>query len=225
MIDLTDYSAVAPEYDNYYSDSGSRAEDWVVARWLSWLGASRGLSVLDFGCGTGALLRSGVIRGRYLGVDPSTGMIQQARQKWPGREFLNCPPNAIPVANAAFSIVVAAWSLCCCRSEEELSAELLEIRRLLAPGGAFLGLWPGSFLDRRTQSFGYGEGGWWWDERSKRVVFSLLPGVVTMGLNPWGSYPPRVGPLLGPLMLMRSLLGGSYDGDACHVLMIWRAPS
>lgn len=73
-------------------------------------------SLLDFGCGTGALLervRSRSMMVNYLGIDVNTAMIETARQKHPRDNFLCldliADPSAVPevdfvVANGVFTV-------------------------------------------------------------------------------------------------------------------------
>ncbi len=96
-------------------------------------------SVLDVGCGTGALLdtaRRRGHRGHLCGLDPAPGMIEVARRhldiEWIlgdlasvhlGREF-----DLIVMTGHAFQVFL---------EDEEIRRSLAAIRELLAPGGSF----------------------------------------------------------------------------------------
>lgn len=78
------YDRVAEEYDRGYLTPADLGEEQAVLRLLSREGYLDG-RVLDIGCGTGLLLdRVPGLSGRYVGVDPSMGMLRQAQRKFPG---------------------------------------------------------------------------------------------------------------------------------------------
>ncbi len=96
-------------------------------------------SVLDVGCGTGALLRQ--IKDRWpeiqcAGVDLSPGMVESARSKLaPHTPIVLGDAERLPFPGDAFEAVV------CCDSFHHYPdprAALAEIRRVLQPGGVLL---------------------------------------------------------------------------------------
>jgi ubiquinone/menaquinone biosynthesis C-methylase UbiE len=106
--------------------------------------------VLDLGCGTGALLpRLGVWQprlgawqpgvARYTGVDLSAEMLRVAAGKAEGAAFpagfAAASADALPFGDAAFDTVVSASSL---HFWPEPEAALVEVRRVLRPGGRLL---------------------------------------------------------------------------------------
>lgn len=73
------------------------------------LGDLRGRSLLDFGCGKGDLLSFLAGRGAqcaYTGVDVNAGLVELARRKHPGAEFLCRDLEEEPLARR-FDVVVA----------------------------------------------------------------------------------------------------------------------
>jgi predicted TPR repeat methyltransferase len=78
------------------------AAGWTEAgqreRFLAVLGALKpreGESLLDFGCGTGALAELLPRNVDYIGFDSSLGMIQRAQREHPGRRFQTWEPGGL----------------------------------------------------------------------------------------------------------------------------------
>jgi ubiquinone/menaquinone biosynthesis C-methylase UbiE len=100
-----------------------------------------GESVLDVGCGTGALTRlaAGAVApgGHAVGIDASPQMIATARKKAenvPGLEFQVAPVEQLPLEAGAFDVVVS--SLMLHHLPDELKRQgLAEVRRVLKPRG------------------------------------------------------------------------------------------
>lgn len=95
-------------------------------------------SVLDYGCGTGALidfLVSKRILFSYAGYDISSEMIRVARHEHPGYEFLLSPSLAdYVVASGTFNVMsgytVSEWS-------QHIKSELQRMNRLAGKGFGF----------------------------------------------------------------------------------------
>jgi ubiquinone/menaquinone biosynthesis C-methylase UbiE len=73
------------------------------------------LSVLDVGCGTGALLREVLVRvpygESYVGVDPTADRVAEAREySDPRIRFLRAEPESLPFPDAHFDLVVSSLS-------------------------------------------------------------------------------------------------------------------
>jgi SAM-dependent methyltransferase len=96
---------------------------------------SRGLT-LDVGCGEGRLTRELAARGYdVVGYDSSTRLIAEARVAHPDGRYEVAPADALPVADAAAELVLCVNVL---MHVVDLSAAVLELARVLAPGGALL---------------------------------------------------------------------------------------
>ena len=92
-----------------------------------------GDAVLDACCGTGdlavAAARAG---GRVTGVDFSTAMLERARRKAPGLEWVEGDLLALPFDDATFDSATVGFGV---RNVEDLARGLSELRRVLRPGG------------------------------------------------------------------------------------------
>ena len=87
------YDEVAAEYDGIYETSEHEAENSDVAQLITTEIGKKGYKkIVDIGCGTGFLLDvlKEDVSDRYLGCDPSKGMIDVAREKHPDSELICC---------------------------------------------------------------------------------------------------------------------------------------
>jgi demethylmenaquinone methyltransferase / 2-methoxy-6-polyprenyl-1,4-benzoquinol methylase len=89
--------------------------------------------VLDACCGTGdlgiACARAG---GRVTGLDFSEPMLERARRKAPGIEWVHGDVLAMPFAEASFDAATVGFGV---RNVEDLGRALAELRRVLKTGG------------------------------------------------------------------------------------------
>src|SRR6267143_407487 len=111
--------------------------------------------VLDLATGTAAfpdLLRRAGYRGTIVGLDRSEEMLARAKVKCAGMErvyFARGDLNAVPVAAAAFDVILVGYGL---RYIGDLREAMAAVHRALRPGGVFLSLdfgLPGSIWYRR----------------------------------------------------------------------------
>lgn len=97
-----------------------------------------GARVLEVGCGTGIITaKIAALPGvaEAVGVDPSPGFVERARQRVPGSRFEVADGRALPFDDACFDGVVFATTLC---HVPEPERALAEARRVLRPGGYLL---------------------------------------------------------------------------------------
>jgi SAM-dependent methyltransferase len=93
--------------------------------------------VLDLGCGPGRDMRFLIDLGcQVVGLDLSTAMLSQARQRLPGAPLIQADLRYVPLATGTLD---GAWA---CASllhlpHAQLPAALAEVARLLRPGGVF----------------------------------------------------------------------------------------
>jgi ubiquinone/menaquinone biosynthesis C-methylase UbiE len=95
--------------------------------------------VLDFGCGTGAILTGlkGVNRSASYGVDVSENAIGFAKAKFPDYNWLQVPiDSALPFDNNRFDVVLSSEVI---EHVFDVDNYLRELHRVLKPGG-ILGL-------------------------------------------------------------------------------------
>jgi len=87
------YDKEAKVYDSRYVKEEHKIEDQIISEALSYI-YQPDKSVLDIGCGTGSVISWGNIKPQdYLGIDISSGMIDQAREKYPNYRFANIDAN------------------------------------------------------------------------------------------------------------------------------------
>jgi ubiquinone/menaquinone biosynthesis C-methylase UbiE len=91
-------------------------------------------SVLDLGCGTGTT--SGVIIGRYSGVDINPSYISTAQRRYPNANFyqMDCSKLALPDGSFDLATTIATTHHL---NDAELEAMTSEALRVVKPGGAF----------------------------------------------------------------------------------------
>lgn len=130
------YDHVAELYDKAFADIRVRQDEWA---WLNdHLPARSDLTVLDIGCGNGALLNALNDRiGHGVGVDRSAGVIERAKlrnSELKNLEFKKIDGPALPAADHSFDLVISLMSF----RYLDWDPLLKEIKRVTKPGGKFL---------------------------------------------------------------------------------------
>jgi SAM-dependent methyltransferase len=128
----TDYEAIAPSYDEDRKHWEIPPDD-VIA------GANGALDVLDVGCGTGLWLTAQRTHYpdapvRWTGLDPSAGMLREAREKAPDLDLVHAFAEAMPFAANAFDYVYSSFVY---HHFADKDAAFDEIARVLRPHGTF----------------------------------------------------------------------------------------
>jgi len=111
--------------------------------------------IIDVACGTGDMMdfwrdraeRSGVRIGEIVGVDPSVGMVDVARKKYPKFNYHIAPATAIPLEDGAADIVSITYGI---RNVVEREAALTEFNRVLKKDGLVVIL---EFMKNENPSF------------------------------------------------------------------------
>ena len=92
-----------------------------------------GDEVLDACCGTGDLgIASARVGGKVTGLDFSEPMLERARRKAPGLEWVRGDLLELPFAEASFDAATVGFGV---RNVEDLERALAELRRVLRAGG------------------------------------------------------------------------------------------
>jgi demethylmenaquinone methyltransferase / 2-methoxy-6-polyprenyl-1,4-benzoquinol methylase len=129
----TMFDRIAPVYDvmNRVMTAGL---DRRWRRLTAEAAVTPGARVLDACCGTGdlalAALKAGA--GEVVGLDFSEPMLERARRKSDGVEWMRGDMLALPFADGSFDAVTVGFGV---RNVEDLEAGLRELRRVLRPGG------------------------------------------------------------------------------------------
>jgi demethylmenaquinone methyltransferase/2-methoxy-6-polyprenyl-1,4-benzoquinol methylase len=89
--------------------------------------------VLDACCGTGDLaIAARKAGGRVTGLDFSEKMLERARRKEPGIEWVSGDVTALQFADGSFDAATVGFGV---RNVDDLEKALVELRRVLVPGG------------------------------------------------------------------------------------------
>jgi len=126
------YDSLAEVYDSSFTSKTARAEDDIIYSQLrSYFTRS---SILDLGCGTGALLDNLDVDSKdYVGVDISENMIEKARLKHPNCTFHVGDMANLPFNDEQFNNVVCLYGGISYADPKVYS----EIMRVLKPQGKY----------------------------------------------------------------------------------------
>jgi SAM-dependent methyltransferase len=130
------YNRVADVYARQFNDELDHKP--LERRLLDDVAASATGLLCDLGCGPGHVAAYLHARGaEVVGIDLSDAMVEQARLLHPDVQFVQADMRALPFADGALAGIVALYSLIHL-APTELPAALLELRRVLQPGGSLL---------------------------------------------------------------------------------------
>ena len=98
---------------------------------------NRDAAILDVGCGFGRILNELHTLGiRILcGIDISEGLIERGKRQFPFLDLRLQPADTIDFPDASFDAVLLCAVLTCIVADQDQSALLDEIHRVLKPGG------------------------------------------------------------------------------------------
>lgn len=126
------YDNVAPTYNGRYARKGLEG----ISSALRTLARNvRPERILEVGCGTGHWLEElSPLAHHVHGLDFSSGMLRQARQRSSHFHLTHGRANQLPFADASFDLVFCANAF---HHFDQPASAIAEARRLLRPGGAF----------------------------------------------------------------------------------------
>jgi demethylmenaquinone methyltransferase/2-methoxy-6-polyprenyl-1,4-benzoquinol methylase len=132
------FDRTADQYRAIDRATGLGSGLWYRRQALRQAGLRPGMTVLDVGCGPG-LTTQGASRlmgsaGRVVGLDPSAGMLREAR-KGGCRELVQGVGEQLPFADASFDFLSMGYAL---RHVSDLGVAFREYYRVLKPGGIVL---------------------------------------------------------------------------------------
>lgn len=129
------FDRTAPDYDRMEWVMALGSGSWYRRRALQRAGLAAGMSVVDVGVGTGLVAReAAAIVGqceRVLGVDPSPGMIANARVP-AGVRLVTGSAESIPAPAESADFLSMGYAL---RHVSDLATAFREFNRVLKPGG------------------------------------------------------------------------------------------
>jgi len=206
------YDAIAPLYDSRFQTAVACVENELACANLPTE------NVLDLGCGTGLYLEYHQPKS-YIGVDISSGMIRQARQKFPLATFIQSDMAALPLPNASFDAVVSLFgSFSYCLSPHRC---VEEINRVLRPSGVAVIMAMGQRYIHRKSHVARELPFWTYTARQLRHLFAPLGQVKVSGLNmalDALSWLPM--PLLREYATLEHTTLSRLFPDACYFLIV-----
>jgi demethylmenaquinone methyltransferase / 2-methoxy-6-polyprenyl-1,4-benzoquinol methylase len=130
------FNQTAGDYDRVERLMAMGSGSWYRRQALRRAGLAKGMRVLDVAIGTGLVAREEVEitgdRKLVLGLDPSIGMIAQARRSLPPIGAVLGVAEELPLADAQFDFLSMGYAL---RHLTDLSVTFREFHRVLKPGG------------------------------------------------------------------------------------------
>ena len=131
----TSYNKVAALYDEAFTDITVRKDEW---EWINKHLPPGRISVLDIGCGNGALLNALSERIEYgAGVDKSESILEKARERTSAKanlEFSRISSPSIPFEDDKFDVVISLMSF----RYLDWDPLMKEVKRVTKTGGVFL---------------------------------------------------------------------------------------
>ncbi len=148
---IATYDQIARDYSHRWHDRSVIAS--ALDRFLALV--APGATIVDVGCGPGfdcALFRERELRA--IGIDLSLGMLQIARDRYPG-PYVQADMRRLPLCSGVAGLWCNAALLHLSRPDARQA--LREFRRVLAPGGVlFLAVKEGQGEMQRSETYGSG---------------------------------------------------------------------
>ena len=133
------FDEAARHYDRVCRLRSLGSGQWYRRQALHRAGLRPGMRLLDVATGTGLVARAAMTivrgdRGAVVGLDPSAGMLREARKRLHGG-LVQGRIESLPFGAARFDVVSIGYAL---RHVADLDVAFAECRRVLAPGGRIL---------------------------------------------------------------------------------------
>jgi 2-polyprenyl-3-methyl-5-hydroxy-6-metoxy-1,4-benzoquinol methylase len=126
------YNAIAADF------STSRYKLWPEFEYFKGY-LAKGQAVLDIGCGNGRLLAMlKEFEPNYLGIDNSSGLIKEAKKKWPNQDFKIVDILDLSSIKIKYDIVILVATLHHIPSAKLRLQALENVYKVLKPGGKLL---------------------------------------------------------------------------------------
>ena len=121
------WSSLADAWQRHWGDVATPAHE----RLLRATGVTRGVRVLDVGCGTGELLALAATTGATVtGIDPAPGMVEHARRH--AHEVSVAGADDLPWPDDSFDVALSVNAL---QLTDDPVEALREVARVVRPGG------------------------------------------------------------------------------------------
>lgn len=119
------------------NDAEASREKEIYPIIRDWLAKSNLANVVEVGCGQGIVSKQVPIGTEYIGIDPSSTLIERARQLYDSnnRSFLEGDAYKLPLEDASTEAVLSVWVW---SHLQDLQLAAREMSRILKPNGAFL---------------------------------------------------------------------------------------
>jgi demethylmenaquinone methyltransferase / 2-methoxy-6-polyprenyl-1,4-benzoquinol methylase len=132
------FDGAASHYDRVCGLMSLGSGQWY-RRWaLERVGLRTGMTLLDVATGTGLVARAAldIVRepGAVVGLDPSAGMLREARKRFAG-ELVQGQMEDLPFRTDRFDVMTIGYAL---RHAADLDIAFAECLRVLKPGGRLL---------------------------------------------------------------------------------------
>lgn len=132
------FNRTAVHYRSIDKATGFGSGLWYRKKALQLAGLKPGMRVLDVACGPGLVTQCALSvvgpSGLVVGLDPSIGMLREAR-KGPCRNLVRGVGERLPFPDEFFDFLSMGYAL---RHVSDLRAAFVEYRRVLKPGGIVL---------------------------------------------------------------------------------------
>ena len=129
-FERTGWERAAGRYEECWGDT-----DLFVRRLLDAAAVRSGSRLLDLACGPGYVSQAAAARGAEpVGLDVAAAMVERARLRCPGLEFVVGDAQQLPFEDASFDAVTMNFGILHLSRPE---AALAEAHRVLVPGGRF----------------------------------------------------------------------------------------